>query len=103
MSNSLDDLINKLKQLQQNAEQISGDNEVPFDELFNEPFMQQHTNNSYSSFSEFLNSSKFGDIPFEEIPDDEWDDWVDKNTDFQSWKDMQTTASQEWISKKLGF
>lgn len=103
MSNSLDDLTNKLKQLQQNAEQISGDNEVPFDELFNEPFMQRHTNNTYSSFSKFLNSSKFGDIPFEKIPDDEWDDWVDKNTDFQSWEDMQTTASQEWISKKLGF
>lgn len=95
MSNSLDDLTDKLKQLQQNAEQISGDNEVPFDELFNEPFMQWHTNNTYSSFSKFLNSSKFGDIPFEKIPDDEWNDWVNSNTDFQSWKDMQTTASQE--------
>ena len=63
--------------------------------------MLQHTHNSYSSFDEFLNASKFADVPFEEISDDEWDTWVNEHTDFQSWKDMQTVASQEWIAKKI--
>lgn len=102
MINGLDDLSNSLNKLKQNAERINGNNSVPFSELFNSSFMLQHTQNAYSSFSEFLNASKFANVPFEEIPDDELDKYIADNTDFQSWKDMQTTASKNWVTKQLG-
>ncbi|MBD5806512.1 hypothetical protein [Limosilactobacillus walteri] len=103
MNDGLDDLINHIDKMQKNAERLNGKNEFTNDELFSRPFMLQHTYNTYSSLDEFLNASKFADIPFEEIPDDEWDEWVANKTDFQSWKEMQTTAHKKLIAKKLGF
>lgn len=71
MKNNFNKAIKKLDTLQKNASSINGENKVPFSELFSSQFMLQHTSNSFSSFSNFLNASKFGDVPFEEIPDDE--------------------------------
>ncbi|ANU51336.1 hypothetical protein [Limosilactobacillus reuteri] len=100
MNDGLDDLINHIDKMQKNAERLNGKNEFTNDELFSRPFMLQHTYNTYSLLDEFLNASKFADIPFEEIPDDEWDEWVANKTDFQSWKEMQTTAYEKLIAKK---
>ena len=78
MNDGLDDLINHIDKMQKNAERLNGKNEFTNDELFSRPFMLQHTYNTYSSLDEFLNASKFADIPFEEIPDDEWTVKIDR-------------------------
>lgn len=103
MTNNLDDLAKRLKTLSDNAKAINGENEVPFNELFSQSFMLQHTNNSYSSFDGFLKASGFADIAFEKIPNDEWDKWVANASNFGSWDEMKKSASQAWITKKLGF
>ena len=103
MTNDLDKFSKRLEQFQKNAKKINGNNQVPFSELFNQQFMLSHTGNQYSSFDDFLKASKFSDMPFEEIPDDEWGKWVSSQTDFQSWKDMKTNAGQQWVTKQLGF
>lgn len=50
-----------------------------------------------------LKASGFADIAFEKIPDDEWDKWVANASNFGSWDEMKESASQAWITKKLGF
>lgn len=47
MTDNLDDLAKRLKTLSDNAKAINGENEVPFNELFSQSFMLQHTNNSW--------------------------------------------------------
>lgn len=76
---------------------------VSFGELFNESFMRNH-----SKFSDFEELVKFGGYStdaeeFKKIPDDEFDKFIKANTDFDSWKDMQQAAANEWMAKKLGF
>ena len=40
---------------------------------------------------------------FEEIPDDVFDEHVQKFSDFNSWKAMLDKAVEEYTIKKLGF
>ncbi|ABF42474.1 conserved hypothetical protein [Candidatus Koribacter versatilis Ellin345] len=39
---------------------------------------------------------------FKAIPDDQWDDFIRKNTSYESWNAMLTDAASEWTAKKLG-
>ena len=38
---------------------------------------------------------------FEDIPDDDFDKYIKDNTDFQSWKDMLQTSTNEYTKRKL--
>lgn len=95
--------LDKLKDLQQRAEALEGEHQVPFSELYNADFMRQHT--KASSFEEFLIQGGYGTTKeeFEAIPDDEFDEYVRNTTDFESWLGMQEAAGAAYISKRLGF
>lgn len=95
--NGLNDFTNRLKQIGGNAKKINGQHDIPLSQLFNESFMKKHTAGVYSSFNDFIEKSGYGDIPFPKIPDDKWETWVHKSTDFDSWADMQNTAMQNYI------
>ena len=99
----LDKLQKRLKDLQQRAEALEGERQVPFSELYNADFMHQHT--KASSFEEFLIQGGYGTTKeeFEAIPDAEFDKYVRENTDFASWIDMQKGAMADFVSKQLGF
>lgn len=99
----LDKLQKRLKDLQQSAEALEGEHQVPFSELYNADFMHQHT--KASSFEEFLIQGGYGTTKeeFEAIPDAEFDEYVRKTTDFESWLDMQKAAGAAYFSKQLGF
>jgi hypothetical protein len=87
-----------------NAEQLQGENEVAFAELFTEQFMRQHTD--VSSFEQYLENSQWdveSQSEFEAIPEDEFDEYVSNHSAFDSWEEMLETAGTEWAVRQIGF
>jgi len=102
-ADDLDDLADQFGEMADNAEELEGENEVAFEELFTEQLMRQHTD--VASFDEFLEQSQWeveSEEDFEAIPEDEFDEYVNENTDFESWEDMYGTAGTEWMAREIG-
>lgn len=98
----LDEFMEKLDQIQQSAEEVSGTNEVPMPELFRPDFMQTYT--EFETLEDFFDESPWtieSQEDFEEIPEDEFDEYVDEHTGFDSWEMMLKTAGREWMSRQL--
>jgi len=99
-----DELNNQLEELNKRAESLEGTHSVSFTKLFTESFMKKHTH--VSSFDEFLQAGNFvvnSQKDFEVIPDDVFDQYVSKATDFCSWEGMCGTATEEYAAAELGF
>jgi hypothetical protein len=99
-----DEFSRKLRDLQRRAEELDGESQVPVTELFPDEFMLLHTD--FPSFDAMLEASGFNvqsSEDFAAIPDDAWDAHVRAHTQFSSWDEMQSTAAQEWASRRLGF
>lgn len=102
--NGLDDFSNRLDQLSENAQSVSGTHEYSFKEVFSDGFMIEHTN--FSTIDEFLLSSpeKISNAEeFEKADESILDIFVSEQTKFDNWKDMMSSAAQILIMKKLGF
>ncbi len=99
-----DDLQKELERMQKAAEELDGDHEVPFSELFTEPFMRKYT--SFASFDDLLKAGGFHaetTEEFEAIPDELFDAHIAATTQFASWEDMLERATTDYVSRKLGF
>lgn len=97
-------LQKQLKQMEQNALELDKTNFLSFSDLFTSSFMNKYT--SFSSFEEFLEAGEFtvnSKEDFEAIPDSDMYSHVSKTTKFSSWEDMFSKATENYISKKLGF
>jgi hypothetical protein len=92
----------KLEDVERNLKKVKGKQTVPFSEIFNPAFMYEYT--EYSSFYEMLDKSelleKYGD--FESIDDEEWDMFIQKNTNFSNWEEMKSEAGKIWMIKQIG-
>lgn len=92
----------KLEDMKKNLKNIEVKQSVPFSELFNESFMSKYT--KYSCFDEMLEDSrlleKYGD--FESIDDEEWDNFVNVNTEFSDWEEMKSEAAKIWTLSQIG-
>lgn len=100
----LDELQDQLEDLQKNAEQLDGENEVPFDELFPEEFMRKYTD--AETIEGFFDESSWNiesEEDFEQIPDQELDQYVDDHSRFRTWEQMQGEAATEWMKRQMGF
>ena len=100
----LNDLRRELETMSRRAEELDGTHEVSLNDLLTRSFMRKHSR--FSSFEKFLDASPFTvETPedFEAIPDAEMDAYVSSVTDFDSWEDMLGEATQEYISRKMGF
>jgi len=98
-----DDLSKKLEDLAEKAESIHGTQEVPLSELLTPGFLAKHTR--FLSEDEMFEASGFKvetAEDFANIPDEEWDNFIQQNTPFASWSDMLSAAGTEWTQKKLG-
>lgn len=101
---SFEDLEKNLNQIEKNANDISGTNRIPFDELFNSDFMKKNT--KFNSIEDFLLASPekiSNDEELEASDESVLDSFVCAETKFNSWEDFYLEASQEFIAKKLGF
>jgi len=81
----------------------SSDGEISIDKLFNSTFMEKYTN--YGNINDFIINSEL--VPkgtlvvtpeiFENIPCEEFDEYVRANTIFDSWNDMFDKASSRYL------
>lgn len=73
-------------------------NEIPFEQLFTKEFMELYTN--FASFEELLKASKWeveNRDSFKEIPEDEFDAYINRTTHFPTLKMMYQTAASLFI------
>lgn len=92
----------KLDNMAKAAEELNGENQVAFTELFTDSFLR--TNTKFSSFDDFSSREIFSKYPdLKSIPNDEIDQFVSLNSRFSSWEEMLNKASETCIAKRLGF
>lgn len=87
---------------EQSGLRMNEQNEIPFEQLFTEEFMQLYT--EFVSFDTLLEASHWeveDEEDFEAIPEDEFDTYVDKHTDFPSWEVMYQTAAQRFLERQF--
>ncbi len=89
-------------ELRKKIEELEGENRVPVNELLTSAFMKRWTD--FSAFDQMVEESPFAvetAEDFESIPDDEWDEYVDQTTRFESWQEMINRAAAEYTKRKL--
>ncbi|MCH2089766.1 MAG: hypothetical protein MK175_21515 [Pseudoalteromonas sp.] len=94
--------LDGFKKLAENAEKLDGRNTVNLAELLNDGFVSSHSN--FKSFDDLLSASPFkATTPdeFDAIPNEQWDEYIAKVTNFDSWEDMQKRALDTYIHRKL--
>lgn len=99
-----DELQDRLEEMKESAEELDGENKIPFDELFDESFMRSHT--EFESFDELIDESPWeveSEDDFIAIPEDEFDEYVAEHSEFDDWEEMKGVAAQKWMSSRLGF
>jgi len=99
-----DKVHKRLDDMAKRAAELDGKQQtVPLSELLNDEFIAEHT--SFASFNELLAASPFKVATkedFEAIPDAEWDTYIENNTSFESWENMQHRAAAEYLAKQIG-
>lgn len=99
----LDEVQKHLEKLAKNAQELDGEHVVPFEELFPSEFLKEYT--SVSTVQQLMNESGLNisnQEDFNNIPDEEWDEYIRKVTSFSDWQDMLDTAVKEYTIRKLG-
>lgn len=97
-------LSKRLDQISKNARELDGKSQnFKSDDLFNEAFMKKHS--SFDSFEKFIDECPLEVVSqeqFDELQDsDEFNEYVAKETTFESWEDMVQNAGFEQISKQI--
>jgi hypothetical protein len=91
-----------LDELQKKLETLEKIKSVPLGELMPPIFMTENT--QFESVEGMFESGGFkadNEEDFKAIPDNELDEFISKNTKFQSWQDMLNSAGEEFIKNKL--
>ena len=89
-------------QLEKNLASLSGEHEMPIDELMTPKFISSCS--KYSDFDELLKFSGFERESlegFEAIPNEKWDSFIQENTTYESWQEMQEAAGVEYARNML--
>lgn len=97
-----DELTKNLEDIRSRAEDIDGENNIPLGELFNSKFMSKYT--EFNTIDEMVEKSDFEvetEEDFKNIPDDEWDEYVNEKTRFNNWQEMINEAVKIWTVKRL--
>jgi hypothetical protein len=100
----LDDLQKQLATLRNNAERVSGTNEVPLAQLLNSEFLLLNT--SFESVEDIFQRGGFTiqtQDDFERIPQDKLDALISAHSKFGSWAEMLQAAAQQHLARELGF
>jgi hypothetical protein len=97
MSGDWDDVSKKITETLKSA--VEGT--VNYDDLFTSEFMK--ANSKFESIDQLLTQSPLEDNnveALEEIPN-EFDDFINQNTDFEKWEDFRQAAGNEFAKRKL--
>lgn len=100
----LEELQKKIDHAAKKAQELEGENTVPFDDCFSPSFMQHHT--SFNNIDDFLSAAGIdpsSQASFDNFPENELDRFVKDNSSFSSWEDMLSEALEKWTFDQLGF
>ena len=89
-------------QLKKNLSELSGTHTIPLDDLMTPSFISSCS--QYSDFEELLEASGFKvetEEDFAAIPDQEWEQYIQTHTSYESWIEMQEAAGVSYIQSKL--
>src|SRR5687768_10010762 len=99
-----DEMRRKLHDLGTRAERLHGEHEIDFTDLFTTDFVRRFTD--FLTLDELFAASGFkiaSTADFEKIPADQWNAFIQQNTLFGSWQEMQEKAMGEWMARRVGF
>lgn len=91
-----------LEKLRRNLSALSQTTEIKLTDLMDSQFISGCS--KYANVEELFESSGFkieSEEYFLAIPDDEWEEFIVKNTTFSSWDDMQQAAASAYTKKKI--
>lgn len=92
--------LSGLKKLQKNAEELGRKTQISGPELFPDSFVAAHS--SFADMDALLAAAGVTtDEEFKAMPDETFDAFLQANTDFESWVDMQQKALSEYTQAKL--
>lgn len=86
--------------LEKNVSELSGN--VSLDDLMNPSFISNCS--QYSNFEELIEASGFkveSEEDFAAIPDQEWEQFIQKNTFYEGWIEMQQAAGISYLKGNL--
>lgn len=75
---------------------------ITFQELFNPQFLE--ANSKFTSMDDMIWRSGFGIMNLMEVENvnqDKWNEYIAKNTEYQTWHDFGKLAMIEWMKLKL--
>jgi len=90
------------KQLENNLKKLSNTTQLTLAELMPSSFISSCS--KFSSIDELFEASGFeieSADDFAAIPDDEWDLFIQQNTTYENWQDMQQSAASEYAKATL--
>lgn len=99
-----DDLHRKLEDLKNQVEEAEGAHSVSISELLTPEFLASCS--AFSSVEELFEASGFkieSTEDFEAVPDSEWEWFIQQNTSYTNWVEMQEAAAAIWMKRKLGW
>lgn len=92
----MEDLFDKL-------EELSGENTIPINDLFDSGFMKQYT--QFETIEEFFEESQWeveNEEDLEMVDENSLDKYVRDTTKFKSWQHMLEVAAKGWLEGELG-
>lgn len=98
----LDVLVERFSEMTENAEALAADPPDSLESLFPDAFMAEYTTSR--SFRAFLGASPWpieSRSDFDEIPEAEFDTYVQAETAFDTWEAMLDTASRQWFFRQV--
>lgn len=98
----MSDNLKGLKKLLENAKGLDGEHQIQLGLIFNEGFIQSHT--QFSSIDDLFEKAGFkveSREDFDAIPQEEIDLFVKNNTNFENFNDMYKSAAKAYVTKQL--
>ena len=90
----------KLEQMKSNLQKIAAQNpqkEVSYQEIFSNSFMQKYT--QFANFIFFMKGLKIDEFSkIEKLKSDTLNDFVQKNSHFKTWEEMQQAAVNDYMN-----
>ena len=90
----------KLEQMKSNLQKIAAQNpqkEVSYQEIFSNSFMQKYT--QFANFICFMKGLKIENFSkIEKLKSDTLNDFVQKNSHFKTWEEMQQAAVNDYMN-----
>lgn len=94
--------LNKIKTISKRLEEVSGENTIPFNLLFNGEFLKEYSR--FSSIDELFDASGFeinNQEDFDNLNLEKWDEFISQNTKFDNWKDMFNKAASVYFTNYI--